>query len=232
MVKVEPLVRGGPDLYRVSSGIQTISVASKLRVRLYKDGIQKRINKVARIYGAAPLSGQMQGKTVIDVGANIGEFSMWAAQYGANVLAIEASKRTFKALEANAAGRSITPLNIALWNCEEERDLYECDADTSLIEPTLNAKPRKVMTRTLANVLAERKLTDIFFMKADVEGAEPELLEGAGESLRIIRHIGIDCGPERRKQTTAEASMAILRRYGFTVRRLPVRRHIYFAECV
>jgi hypothetical protein len=54
------------------------------------------------------------GWRVVDVGANIGAFALWAERLGANVTAFEPEPRTFAALVENVAGRRITPMQAAL----------------------------------------------------------------------------------------------------------------------
>ena len=55
------------------------------------------------------------GDTVLDIGANIGLFSIWCADRGAKVVAVEPIPLTFAALSANAAAREgpgeIVPVN-------------------------------------------------------------------------------------------------------------------------
>lgn len=54
------------------------------------------------------------GWRVVDIGANIGVFSLWAERLGANTVAFEPEPRTFASLVANVQGRRIEPRQGAL----------------------------------------------------------------------------------------------------------------------
>lgn len=51
---------------------------------------------------------------VVDVGANIGVFALWAERLGAHVVAFEPEPKTFASLVTNVAGRRVSPRQAAL----------------------------------------------------------------------------------------------------------------------
>lgn len=222
MISCEP----AGNVWRVSSGGRSIHIAAKERKELYKNGIDKRINKLADHYGATALASYMHGKTVVDIGANCGEFALWALKnQAARILAFEPDPVAFEALTRNAAGTSITCYNIALWNKEGEFPLYVDTegASTSLIG---RGQAETVLARRLDCVLDELGIHDVFFLKADCEGGEPEMLDGAVETLRRTTHVAIDYGPERMGEETGEACAERLK--GFDVRYSTGKRRIIF----
>jgi len=54
------------------------------------------------------------GDEVIDIGANVGVFALWATHRGATVTAYEPAPATFAHLVANTYGRSVTPIQSAV----------------------------------------------------------------------------------------------------------------------
>lgn len=54
------------------------------------------------------------GDTVVDIGANIGVFSLWAARRGAIVTAYEPHPDTYECLRTNTAGKAVTAVQAAV----------------------------------------------------------------------------------------------------------------------
>jgi len=55
-----------------------------------------------------------RGERVVDIGANIGVYALWAARRGATVTAYEPGPEAFHHLRVNAAGRAVTPVHAAV----------------------------------------------------------------------------------------------------------------------
>src|SRR5438874_2374910 len=58
------------------------------------------------------------GWRVVDVGANIGVFSLWAERRGASVVAFEPAPLTYQALTANVAGKRVETVHAAVVGSE------------------------------------------------------------------------------------------------------------------
>lgn len=230
-LRQRPAVKREPagDIWRVTVGKQSLHIASKKRWTLYRKGVDVRMERLARIYGATKLASEFAGKTVLDIGANAGEFALWAHERGARVVAFEPDPLAFKALVANTSDTNIATIDAAAWNENGNRPLFmdTKGASSSLIG---SGDGHEVRTRRLADVLDEAGIDEVFFLKADCEGAEPEMLEGAREALPRITYIAIDCGPEREGEDTVKACEAILRDAGFEVERMPSRRVVLFGR--
>lgn len=135
------------------------------------------------------------GWHVVDVGANIGVFSLWAERLGADVTAFEPEPRTFASLVANVAGRRISPRQAALvGQARPAVRLYLSELDST--RHTLTAKEIEsgealrdfvdVPTVTLADVVG----SGCDLLKLDCEGAEFEALLGADDdTLRRAQRI-------------------------------------------
>ena len=131
--------------------------------------------------------------TVVDVGANVGFFSLLAAQSvgsSGKVLAFEpvplALERLHVNLQLNSA-KNVAVYSIALSDATGYRDLYEGPPDhvgISSIRPIARAQRTiKVQTTTLDDMLTRLEIESIKLVKIDVEGAEQLVIQGMRRCL-------------------------------------------------
>jgi FkbM family methyltransferase len=211
------------DCWRLRVDAEEIYIAFPNRVGFYKFGIQARLENLLRQFGASvdDLASVSPGDVVIDIGANIGEFSLACRQRGARVLAFEPDPDVQGALKANTAGHpAISTFALALWHSEAELEFFRKgeSADSSLIDNGSNSKV-KVRACRLDGIEALAQVPSIKLLKCDAEGAEPEVLSGATGLLPRIDWLAIDCGPERglAQERTLEACQSIVSAAGFEV---------------
>lgn len=154
------------------------------------------------------------GDTVVDVGANIGVFSLWAAgRIGptGTLTTIEPNPQTFGLLERNAAGATIH--RVACGETAGDVDFHYVPGKLSvgsILERPDRTETITVPVRPLDDLLAGHPPIDL--LKIDVEGFEREVLAGAAKTLarttRVALEIaGEDLGPSR----------ALLEEAGFTM---------------
>lgn len=134
-----------------------------------------------------------RGDTFVDVGANVGAFSACAASLvgpQGRVLTVEPTPALLTKLQATFGQNvpQVEILPIALGDTDGTLTLFEPPAslgnfDPSVIEYCANMKRFEVPVRRLKNVLVERAIKRVDFLKIDVEGFEPEVLDGMGEFL-------------------------------------------------
>lgn len=203
---------------RVEIGGERIYIAAANRWSRYFKGVGKQLDSIAqqyRLYDVAPV---FAGRTVIDIGANIGEFSMFAARRGARVIAIEPDRPVYDVLLRNAGGYDIRTYCELLWHEPAELTFYSstANADSSVFRPHEVEGTDKRLARPLDDVVPD-DVDEIVAIKADAEGAEPEVLMGAVRTLARTRYIALDCGAERLGQETVEDCTRILEGYGFDV---------------
>lgn len=142
-----------------------------------------------------------EGDTVIDAGANIGGVTVYMAQkVGASgkVLAVEMMPGTAKCLKRNLE------LNELHWVKVVENALSDKSGDfvtaqvpigffgqasiaSSIPGDTMELETTKVPTTTIDEIASH--LSDISLMKMDLEGAEPQALVGALQTLPKIHNI-------------------------------------------
>lgn len=149
-----------------------------------------------------PLTGLIQkalkpGDTFIDVGANIGYFSLLASKMvgeKGHVVALEASPRNYislkKNLEINSA-RNVRALNVAISGKRGVLPVYNsADRDrgkSTLLDARDHQLEEHVEALALAEVLDTQEVTGARFIKVDVEGAEVEVVQGMLPILRNTR---------------------------------------------
>jgi FkbM family methyltransferase len=121
---------------------------------------------------------------VIDAGSWIGDFSAYAVSKGAIAYAFEPVKSIFDELCKTAEiNENIYPLQKGLSDNEGEVDIFISDSASSVIQEVSSTKETIKLT-TLDKFVEENKLERIDFIKADIEGAERDMLRGATNVLK------------------------------------------------
>ncbi len=174
------------------------------------------------------------GDTYIDIGANIGAYTLpCASKIGpsGSVIAIEASPSIFSYLTANIGNSTLK--NIFLENVaaaavdNQNNDFYEAPKDhfgMGSFGPQFGAVPIKVPCRRLDSILKDRGISQVRAVKIDVEGYESHVFEGAPSLLAatdapLIIFEFADWA-ERRIGLMPGQSQKRLREYGYEIWRL------------
>jgi FkbM family methyltransferase len=144
-----------------------------------------------------------QNHTIIDVGANIGYFSLLSSRLvgpQGRVLAFEPEAHNFSLLQQTITHNAISnilPYPVALSNYNGVGTLYigAYSGNHSMLNKT--QRPIQIRCRTLDNVVSERAINEVDVLKIDVEGVEPQVLEGATTMLEAhaIHHIIMEYNP-------------------------------------
>ena len=150
------------------------------------------------------------GDSVIDLGANQGFFSLFAASRGCRVYAVEPDARNFDVLQKNIALNNfedlISVFNFAVAEEDGEIDLFIPSSDklgtSGLITTNLEVsktfdrlnlnlgKTQKVTGKSFHSLMGLIPDTDIKLLKVDCEGAELSiLLGGVNEDFRKIENV-------------------------------------------
>lgn len=122
------------------------------------------------------------GDLFVDVGANVGAYSLWAADLGARVIAVEPGEEASELLRENIAlnpDAHVEVVPCALAAAPGFMRFTEGLDTTDHLLPG-GTRGRWVKVRKLDDVLAGRVAAGV---KIDVEGAERLVLEGAASSL-------------------------------------------------
>src|ERR687891_451169 len=176
-----------------------------------------------------------EGDIVVDIGAHIGLYTIISSKrVGANgkVVAIEAHPSNFEMLKSNIKLNqltNVTPLNYAVYSKETKIKLYLPDEESgytmhhSIMSNYVFTKYKdktedkfvEVNANTLDYLLQIKGITDVNWVKIDVEGAEFEVLKGANKILSDSKDIALLI--EVHGKNTYEPIIESLRSYNFKI---------------
>jgi FkbM family methyltransferase len=140
------------------------------------------------------------GWVIVDVGANIGAYSVWAAaQLGSvgKLVAIEPNPVSYKQLERSIGRLRVdaTAVQAACGDAEGEVILHfepGYTVSSSITEFAAATESVRVHMRRLDDIMRENAVEHVDVLKIDVEGAEEMVLRGAGDTLRDIDRVVVE----------------------------------------
>lgn len=127
-----------------------------------------------------------QDMAVLDIGANIGLFSMFSRQHAKKVFAIEPAQEHFDVLQKNIEYNkwdNVTPIRKAIFTESKPMQFFHNKNTTmfslsSLVEDK-TSKPESVDAIDFETLFNTYKIDHIDFMKLDIEGAEVDVIGGS-----------------------------------------------------
>ena len=156
-----------------------------------------------REYGDVP-----KNAIVLDVGANIGAFCLFAKLNGAcRVVAFEPNPEAFdilqKNIRENGFQESITAVNVAVSDMDDSLVWISQDSDPNnhIVDQEKNSQENSIRVKTISlkSLLLQYSLDHVDLMKVDCEGAEYKIIESSDEysynrieSMRFEYHGGAD----------------------------------------
>jgi FkbM family methyltransferase len=146
-----------------------------------------------------------EGDTVVDVGAHIGLYSLIAAKRvgpSGKVIAIEPDPENFKILKKNILLNQLSnveALECAVYSTRGKLRLFlpELEQGRTIFNTVMQDRARtstnflEVEANTLDNILESINITEVNWIKIDVEGAELEVLKGAVNTLSSNKNIAL-----------------------------------------
>jgi FkbM family methyltransferase len=167
----------------------------------------------------------MENTCVIDVGANIGEFSLnFIGVPNIEIVAFEPDDLAMKCLQLNDPDNIIMKVNLIAGNRNSKVDFFISSehANSSTVLPNeftgVLSKNSVRLSDYISNTIDPKKK---IFIKVDAEGGEPEVLEGLlGIDPKWLSFIAVDCGPERNGQRTEEMALKLLKKLEFRIVKL------------
>lgn len=179
---------GRRNLYRTSEGhlfwLDNISVvdSSIIKSGYFEKESSQIVKKLIK-----------PGYVIIDVGANIGYYSViFAKLTGATgrVFAFEPTKLFYDALSNNLHENNVKNCviyNLGLSNVKQRKTIQISNSSATLHEPNIkNVVAKENINLVTLNTFAKKeKITRVDFIKVDIDGHEPHFMEGAWETLDI-----------------------------------------------
>jgi len=137
--------------------------------------------------------------TIFDIGANIGWYSIGFTKVKKNItiFAFEPIPKTYKNLLSNIElndAKNIKTFNMGLHNEKKQLTFYfypEISGNASSVNLSEESNPEKIKcdVNTLDNFVKEHNITNLEFIKIDVEGAELFVFEGGIDSIEKFQPI-------------------------------------------
>jgi len=168
------------------------------------------------------------GTVFVDVGANVGSYSLAAARCGATVLAVEANPETAGRLAFNIAANGLAGIDLATVAVGERRGTMELWSEPSncgfaTLLPDLTEewqgdwRPRQVRVEPLAEILVSHGVTRVDVLKVDVEGYEDRVLLPYIRSADPSGHPGAILLETNCREHWQEDCLAVLAASGYRV---------------
>jgi FkbM family methyltransferase len=140
--------------------------------------------------------------TIVDLGANIGMFSLLCAAVfpGADIYCVEPDAGNLDMLKRNSDGintASVRYLRGAAWTYDGETTLITSDRDTehSLVDAAEKTGKVTIPCYTMESIIRKAGFTGIDLLKVDIEGAERELLTYCEPWINRVKLILLELHP-------------------------------------
>jgi len=144
------------------------------------------------VYGREEYGRVEGGSVVVDVGANIGGFSVYAADQGARVYSFEPEPSNYQLLARNVPA-SVATFELAVTGREEQRRLWlRTTSSHSMHEQRASEGSILVDCVSLGGALERCEVDRVDLLKVDVEGGEFEILYGDADALTAVSEIRLE----------------------------------------
>jgi FkbM family methyltransferase len=137
----------------------------------YADIVLNQLNQ-DRFYD--PIFEGEENLTILDIGGNIGLFSLYVHDCADKVYSVEPTPDHFRILqELTANYPNIQPINIALHNSDTTLDFFISE-ENSTMNSSVNQYGKKIQVEgmTLKSLIDKLGLEHVDFVKCDIEGSE------------------------------------------------------------
>lgn len=178
--------------FQSREGILELRNGLRFRIRP-RNTDRASVSEVFMLHSYSPVPA---GSIVVDVGANIGAFTLFAAQNAKAVYALEPVGENFDALRHNVELNSLHNVSLhrlAMSGENGETQISVAGMESSIQFQRPGAKLESVPTITLESFLDEQRIKHVDYLKMDCEGAEWSILLKTPPSiLSCIKHIELE----------------------------------------
>lgn len=154
--------------------------------------------------------------TAIDIGANIGNHSLYFSDYFRKVLSFEPNPRTFQVLQLNAGlAKNVQCFNEGISDTNADLLLETCNTNSgrSAITGTDSGSTRSIRVKALDSIIDESETVRL--VKIDVEGHEEQVLIGAEQTIRRNRPVILFEQHKEDFRAGSTAAIDLLKTYGY-----------------
>ncbi|NNN06516.1 MAG: FkbM family methyltransferase [Elusimicrobia bacterium] len=161
----------------------------------------------------------LDGDVVVDVGAHVGVFSIYAARKTprGRVIAVEPAPTNLEFLRYNVEKNSLR--NVKIFDCAlsdkagQAELFFPGDHALYTLKPNApTAVSHAVRLRTLDDLFEAESITNCKLLKIDAERSEYAVLQGGARALKVVHQLLVEAGKE---EATHEKVLAFLRERGF-----------------
>lgn len=176
--------------------------------------------------------------TIVDVGGNIGTFSLTAAAIfpESSIHTFEPEKANYKALSDNIQRnnqKNVHTHNCAIGPNEGKMSLHvnaESTGSHSVLEGhTTNTNTQEITVTTLEKFVTENNISTIDLLKMDIEGAEYDIFYNMPKQvLSMVKRITLEI--HKHPVHSSEDLQSFFRDEGFTVRPSDTSKRVFICE--
>jgi FkbM family methyltransferase len=187
-----------PSIHKVDDGSDHVYICRRRRHNRYKRGVVAGVTALAKTYHLPLIPNQPNG-VIIDCGANVGELGLWVRHNGLDYIAFEPESLEADCVDLNAYDGQPLTHRQALWQSDTTLTFYSKPdtADSSVIDMGESVVTSSIDAVALDGAVDLSAYSGTIILKVEAEGAEPEVLAGATETLLKAHYVVIDCGYER-----------------------------------
>lgn len=181
--------------FRIFYNVDGVYLENKGTNRFRKKPGDRIPQNEGKIYAHLLQKSNLHVKTVVDIGANVGELAIYLAHTfrDASILAIEGSPKNYQILKDNLEYNQLANLRALNLIVSDEADRYLFIDSDGGAESRVYKAPRpatkKVLSKTLCQIIEEYELDRIDFLKIDIEGSIPLLTNCLIEHKEIFQTI-------------------------------------------
>lgn len=172
-------------------------------------------------------------RVIVDVGANIGDFTLATRNIAVKIAAVEPAEENFLALSANLRinhVNNVVPIRVAAHDREEDVSLQGGSSDTYVVR---GMKGRAVRGMPLDLIIRRLGIKSVDLMKIDVQGHERFVLSGMHRLLKgkFVKLLIVEAHLKRGVSVDGIASL--METYGYCLIHKDTylfdQPHLYFA---